>query len=269
VPVQLLARDRSDFALEGGTAREVATRAGRADAALGDPDGVLIVEVEDSLVRVTGDGPSVEVGPEEGRTVRLFDLVGDEILYMFRVDRDGVEPSGELVLRAPGGEERRVANAAAPEFGTGHASAAAGVVLTTSTSDLTESMAVWSLDGAAQERWLPTADLPYNMPPLVTMGELSPDGREMAWLEGPDWDGGRQEVVGEWVLVVAGIDGNERARVPVAPLGTDVSRMEFDGRFAVLSAIEPDGGRHRPLVVDTTTSRAVILDEVGSATFAS
>lgn len=97
-----------------------------------------------------------------------------------------------------------IAPAFAPEFSTERGSVGGDVIVATASADLTESIAFYSPAGdEIGDRFNPTTTLAYNMPPLLSHAVLSPDGSELAWLEGPDHNGVTQTVEGDWVLVVA------------------------------------------------------------------
>ncbi len=133
---------------------------------------------------------------------------------------------------------RRVTIAYAPEFGIGRASYGGGVIVTSATADLTESFEFFRPDGTGVKgRPNPTDDLEYNQPPYMSDAVLSPDGQLLAYLEGPDTGfKSPQRQVGPWVVVVLDQKtGRERLRAQVAPNELCVARLDFDGRWLVVS----------------------------------
>jgi hypothetical protein len=62
-----------------------------------------------------------------------------------------------------------------------------------------------------------------------------------------------EKIVGDWQLVVEDEPGVERLRVTIADLGLDVRWLDFDGRWALVSAWTEDGEPVPPLVLDTLT----------------
>lgn len=60
---------------------------------------------------------------------------------------------------------------------------------------------------------------------------LAPDGRTLAFVEGPDGDRQEQDTVGDHSLVVVDLDsGDETARITLFERGTEtVTYVDFDG----------------------------------------
>lgn len=149
------------------------------------------------------------------------------------------------------------------------------MIVASATCDLTECFNFYRPDETElEDRPDPTEDLEYNAPPFMAQAVLSPDGRSLAYLEGPDIDGAvdPEKRVGEWELVAQDqTDGEELVRLVVAPTDVEIVWLDFDGRWAVLSVETETGDPTKLLVVDTRADEPAALqleDVVGVATIA-
>jgi hypothetical protein len=271
-----------------GTVVVVGEIDGMAGLAVGDGAGTVVVEVlEDRgqprpvptrLLGIENGGKTVPLGTVPADEVHLYDVVivdgAPSILYGAALLPDDDEPSGDVVLQnLATGKTRRLFRGFAPEFFTHRGSAARDTIVTTASSDLTETFAFHGLDGTETTGWHnPTAKLAYNMPPLFTDAVLSPAADALAYLSGPDWDGQTQERTGRWELVVITRDGKERLRLVLADLNRELTRLDFDGRWAAVSSTSPGGASQPPLLIDTHADRPVghiLSTAVGTATIES
>lgn len=292
-PSLLLAHDHRVSVYRNGELEEVGSVGGTATLAIDAGEaGVVVEEVleEDprrSRLVLLEDGEPEPLDTAEADVVNLFDVARVEgephVLYGTVRRGEGREPEGDVLLEAlDSGDRTRVTAAAAPEFGVYRASYADGIIVTSATVDLTEAFGFYRPDGTAlTDRPNPTEDLPYNAPPFMAHAVLGPTGEVLAYLEGPDFEGGGagQERVGEWELVLLDlITGDERQRIRVAPQEEEVVWLDFDGRWAVVSRAERTeigvaGGDPLPvLVVDTRAEDAApeeLTDVVGRASLAS
>lgn len=255
---------------------------------LGDGSGLLLTETREvdrddvavgvGLLRIE-DGEATEVPLAPHDTVALHDLVvldgRPHALYSLFADpaSTGGEATGRLVLHdLVDDATRELAVAAAPELLLARASAGRDVVVLSYYSDLTETVSFVDHQGAEVERPSPTDELAYNAPPLVTGAVISPDGSELAYLEGPDVDGTTdpERLVGQWDVVIDDADG-EQLRLTVADQSVSGVSIDFDGRWLVVSGMTTDGPV-QPLLIDTeATDLATYLipDVVGVATLES
>jgi hypothetical protein len=271
--------------LANGRVTRVGTVEGTTGVAVGDGVGTVVVEVLQPraqsrpvpvrLVRLEDGGTAVPLDTAPADEVHLYDAVivdgASHVLYGAARLPDDDEPSGDVVLHDPAtGKRRGLFPAFAPEFFTHRGSAAADTIVTSASTDLTETFALHRFDGTDAPGWRnPTDELPYNMPPLLTDAVLSPAADTLAYLSGPDWDGHTQERVGRWELVVVAPDGKEIHRLPLAHIDRELTRLDFDGRWAVISSTSPNGIPQPPLLIDTHADRPVghILSAVvGTAT---
>lgn len=70
-------------------------------------------------------------------------------------------------------------------------------------------------------------------------------------------------------MVVVAPDGKELLRLPLADLRRELTRLDFDGRWAVISSTAADGTPEPPVVIDTHADRPVghiLSSVVGTAT---
>ena len=257
-----------------GTVELVAETGGSVAVAYGDGRGAVVAEVDGALVDLRSGAPMTLDPGGPGRAL-LFDVVtidgSASALYGLRDDREGEAEGDVALLTRTSGARRVLAPGYAPEHHTFAGSIGGGVLSISSYSDLTESVTMHPVeDGAQAPAWSPTADLPYNAPPLVLDAILSPDGATIAWLSGPDVDGAApdQPSVGEWEVVVADLSGNEQARVPLRLLdGEAAVRLDYDGARLLVS-IEQDEAPRAPLLIDPAADTRRRLDGIaGVGTF--
>jgi hypothetical protein len=179
---------------------------------------------------------------------------------------DAPESTPVVAATIDGSDRWGLGDAYAPEWGVTSASAAAGFVVFTAVSDLTESVFTTSDRDplVLDDRFSP--EPPYNSPPLVTNAVLHPDGSQLAWIEGPDWDESAQGSSDDpWQLVVADArTGEERFRRSVLGGTEAVLHVDWDGERAVISRFDAP-----PMLVDTADDRAALVelcDVTGTAT---
>lgn len=253
--------------LEDGTVEVVGRVEPVAGLAAGDGAGTVVVErlpapgadAAEGLVEL-GESGAAPVPTAEAQRIILYDMVRRDgvphVLYGRRTDGQGEEPAGPVVLHnLSTGATTTITTAFAVEFHTAGASAARDLVVTSGFADLTETFAFHRYDGSeVEDRYDPTADLPYNAPPQLVHATLSPDGDKLAYLSGPDWVGPvgttRQ---GRWELVVVDRAGNEEVRLTLAAKDAELTHLDYDGRWALVSAAA-EGDPRPPLLVDTTTA---------------
>lgn len=244
--------------------------------AVPDPRGGTLFQArdagEDSIWRSSGGNRALIV-----RVAVLHDagtIAGKPWVIFSRCHRPAQdEPFGSVsALQLGSMLRRKVTDACRVEFGVTRVSVGGDVLAVSAHADLTESFRFYDLDGEELKRPNPSEDLPYNEPPLLIQAVLSPDGDELAYLSGPDVSGiagGGDTRVGKWVLVVQDQrTGRDVVRVPLAPPAgeRDFVRLDFDGRWAVLSEV----GDRPVRVVDTSDARPreVALSKVrGVASF--
>ena len=146
-------------------------------------DGSLVVEITDDVD--LGDPPSghnIQQHWCDGAGGRLID---DAVLF----DVDGRPPIA-------------FGTAYAPEYGVGSIDVVDGVAVVSAFADLTELVTYTDIEGNPITLPSPTDDLPYGEAPFVLLASFSPDGSEVAWIEGPehyfDVDAGTETWHGEW-----------------------------------------------------------------------
>jgi len=187
-------------------------------------------------------GPADGIGPSGTiENATLYDLVvtasGPKVLYGEIYQGDG-EPTGDVKLLDIGsGDTATITTSQGPEYFVYAASVADGIVVTSAVADLSESIATWKLDGSgALDRFTPVRPEDYGLAPFFGPAVPSPDGKRLAWLEGPDVEGASSERTGDWQLVVAdAVTGVEELRLFLAPADDDFIWLSWDGDWAVLS----------------------------------
>lgn len=257
--VPLLVADGSEVSRFVDGTRETVHRFDEGDAVLalsGPDDGSLVVQQRfddrSNIVRIV-DGRTETIAENAG----LLDsaLVDDAPTVVYGTCNDATEgePQGDVVLfDVTSKQPRKLTDACGPEYGVSRASFGGDVFVISATSDLTEVFRFHGPDGAEiEDRPNPTDDLPYNEPPFMSDAVLSPDGSELAYLEAPDISGvtgAEQERSGRFEAVVVDQDsGEETVRVALPDPATQYLRLDFDGRWIVLS----QGAGEYVRVVDT------------------
>lgn len=284
LPPLLLARDADVYRYEDGRLRKLGSVDGQTGLAVEGAKGDVCVQREFGqplgvrselvLIKENGDPPVTQIESSAPKTILYDAAVIDGRSQVFHAtlnEKAETETRGELFVAD--GEERKITEAFGPEFAVERASYGGGVIVTSATCDLTECFNFYRPDGTElEDRPDPTDDVPYNAPPFMAQGVLSPGGSALAYLEGPDIDGAvdPEKRVGEWELVVQDqTDGEELVRLVVAPTDVEIVWLDFDGRWAVLS-VETETGDPKPvLVVDTEADEPApreLGDVVGIAT---
>lgn len=255
--------------IDRGVAVEVVDADRSIGTGLGDGSGLVVyeelepdddgIEVGVRLVRLDADGSTSAIRLAQHRSVQLHDLVTVDgqpaVIYALFNDPGDVDTdvTGQVILHMlDTGETTTLAPASGPEFFVSHVSAAAELLALSSTADLTEAVEFRDFAGQAIDRPSPTDDLDYNQPPFISSAVLSPNGSEIATVEGPDVDGSTTDgetLVGNWQVVIDDSDG-EQLRITVADQSIVTVTMDFDGRWLVVSGEDADGPV-APLLIDT------------------
>ncbi len=125
------------------------------------------------------------------------------------------------------------------EYGVDAASRGGDRIAISAGADLGEVFSFYDLDGNEIDE--PNNPVPvghrYNEPPWYQHVALAPDGRTLAFVEGPDWDRDAQATIGDHSLVVVDLEtGDEMARISLFERGAvEVGYLDFDGTWAVVS----------------------------------
>jgi hypothetical protein len=202
-------------------------------------------------------GPDSGGGPK-GSISRaiLFDLVptsqGPAILYGAISAETGRATS--IVLLDIGSDTRTtIADVATDSFSAFRGAAANGRVISSARIDGGQRIETWAIDGKGPiERYSPTAGdgtgASFTGPAV-----LSPDGKKIAWIEGPDPSKTGSNRKGDWKLVVGNADsGDESLRLKLGPASESFIWLDWDGSWAIISR-----GFGKPAeVVHTTESDA-------------
>lgn len=213
-------------------------------------DGIVVehevkTRLELVLMNQDADPPVTQLRMTEAPEVHLHDIVkiGDNTQVLFDAfDQESLnEVKGYLMLGdLQSGTTSRVTESFAPEFGLTRASYGGEAIVTSANTDLTETVSFYDREGTRIERPSPTDDLPYNQPPYVTQAVLSPDGKLLAHLEGPDTSFESPErSVGDWEAVVSDEVGEERLRIRIGNRDECLSWLDFDGRWLIISRTLP------------------------------
>ncbi len=130
-----------------------------------------------------------------------------------------------------------------PEYGVDAATRGGDRIAISAGADLGEVFSFVDLEGNEIEE--PDSPVPvghrYNEPPYYQYAALGPDGRTLAFIEGPDWDRTTETTIGDWELVVVDLDsGEETARIALfdGVEVIEVGYLDFDGTWAVVSRRE-------------------------------
>jgi hypothetical protein len=160
-------------------------------------DGSLVVELIDDVP--IGEPITVHEIVQFGPDGSIIDLVEDAILYDVAVF-GGVEQA--LVGEVWGGDVEQEANlvavpldgrppiafgtAFAPEYGVDSIDVVDEIAVVSAFADLTELVTYTDAQGTEIILPSPTDGLPYGGEPFVHLAVISPDGSEVAWVEGPE-----------------------------------------------------------------------------------
>ncbi len=246
---------------------------GDASLALSGPDaeGLIVQQRFDdrsNIIRVV-DGRTETIAENAG----LLDSVSVEdaptVVYATCDSPPDDEPQGDVVLfDITSKRKRTLTEACAPEYGVARASFGGGVFVVSATSDLTEVFTFYEPDGTpVEDRPSPTDDLPYNEPPFMSDAVLTADGSSLAYLEAPDvsgLSGDGEKRSGRFRAVVVDQDsGKETTRVELPEPATQYQRLDYDGRWLVLS--QGHGEPVRVVDTDSETPDAVQIDVEGIA----
>lgn len=190
-------------------------------------------------IRRGRDAESVFTGRAFASLMDVATIAGERsVLFTTYYRAETTDTTGYLYIQnLQSGRRRRVTDASGPEYGVTRASFGGSVIAVSASADLTEVFSFMRADGTeVSDPPSPTEKLPYGVPPYMTDAVLSPDGKTLAYLEGPDFDQQEQEEVGNWVLVVRDqTNAREIHRVQVAEGRTCIPWLDFDGRWAVFS----------------------------------
>jgi hypothetical protein len=251
---------------------------------LSDGDAALALsgpDAEGIVVQQRFDDRSNIVHVVDGRTETVVENAGlldsalvdgaPTVVYATCNDAMGEERQGDIVLFDITSERKRaLADACAIEYGVGRVSFGGGVFVVSATSDLTEVFRFYEPDGSlVEDRPNPTKDLPYNEPPFMSDAVLEADGSSLAYLEAPDVSGlagGGEKRSGRFnAVVVDQGTGKETARVALPDPATQYQRLDYDGRWIVLSQ-----GADEPVrVVDISADDAEAIEIAGARGVAS
>ena len=148
----------------------------------------------------TGESRSIEyrIGPKSGggpkgtiKKAVLFDLLptkqGPQILYgSIDTSSDTAVVNTISLFDIGSGESSVVTTVSTGAFSAFRASAGNGVVASSARTETGPNIASWAIDGkGAVERFSPTEANPDSAQ-FFGPAVLSPDGKEIAWFEGPD-----------------------------------------------------------------------------------
>ena len=225
-------------------------------------DGTVWVEVpmeggfSDVFRIAVGSSPTVSVGGEVELS-SIGSLGGrSAAVIVDHAHPQGAEEYGRVLVEFANGEQVGVKIAGAPEYGVVSVTLGAERLVEGAWADLTEAFQYYGLDGRPLDDWfVPTDSAPYAEPPLYQWPAAT--GTTLSWIEGPDFPGDSNELVGDWQLVLAdAVAGGESARVALGrPIGGQLLHADFDGRFWV-GSFEPGG----VVVVDTTAPEPAAVD---------
>ena len=193
-------------------------------------DTSLVVEITDEVE--LGDPPSghnIQQHWSDGSGLRLID---DAVLFDVAVfggvesalvgeawDGTAFEEGQLLAVPLDGRPPIAFGTAFAPEYGVGSIDVVDGVAVVSAFADLTELVSYTDIEGNEITLPSPTDDLPYGEAPFVHLATFSPDGSELAWIEGPehylDVEAGTESWHGEWRIRSLDIStGDERLSWP-------------------------------------------------------
>ena len=230
---------------------------GRAALALSgaDGDGIVVQQAFDdrsNIIRIVDDRTETIAENAGLFTTALVDGT-PTIVYGTCNDSTETELKGDIVLFDVDSKDKRtLAESCGPEYGVARVSFGGGVFVASASADLTELFRFYEPSGKEiEDRPNPTKDLPYNEPPFMSDAVLSSDGSELAYLEAPDISGISGETekrTGRFYAVVVDQESEkESARVTLPDPATQYVRLDYDGRWLVLS----EGVGEPVRVVDT------------------
>ena len=176
-------------------------------------DGSLVVEVIEDVP--IGQAARVDKIVQFGPNGSIIDLIEDSVLFDVApfggVEQalvgefwDGNIDDGASLVAVPLDGRPPVAfgTAFAPEYGVGSIDVVHGVAVVSAFADLTELVTFTDADGSDISRPSPTDGLAYGEAPFVVDATFSPDGSQVAWIEGPEhYVGGESDEPtwhGEW-----------------------------------------------------------------------
>lgn len=184
---------------------------------------------------------------------------------------DNSEAFGSVIVEYADGEQVDVKSAGGPEYFVASVTIAPDRLLEGALTDLTEAFQYFGLDAEPRTDWyVPTASAPYNAAPLyqwplaaATAGDAA--AVVLSWVEGPDFDGATNELVGGWELVLANpATGDEVLRLDLGDAGATLLHADFDGRTWVgsfdLEADDEAIEAGRVVVVDTAAAEPAAVD---------
>ena len=218
---------------------------GDAALALSGPnaEGIVVQQRFDdrsNIIRII-DGRTEAIAENAGLLDSALVEDAPTVVYAKCNDSTEVEAKGDVVLfDITSKRTRTLTVACAPEYGVSRASFGGGVFVVSATSDLTEVFRFYEPDGKqVKGRPNPTDDLKYNEPPFMSDAALEADGSSLAYLEAPDISGvtgAEQKRSGRFeVVVVDQKSGKESSRIAVPDPATQYQRLDYDGRWIVLS----------------------------------
>jgi hypothetical protein len=268
----LVVADGSDVvAVESGQRTPLVSFDDEAWLAFGDGAGLVVASTRvgtgpgsKSQGWIVDDGTPREIVEESSPGVLVYELTmvdgSPVVIYgpLRDIDTPGAPESTPVVAARVDGTDRwGLGDAYAPEWGITSASAADGFVVFSAVSDLTESVFTTTVRDplVLDDRFAPKAE--YNAPPLVTNAVLHPDGTQLAWIEGPDWDGATNASTDDpWQLVVADAEtGTETFRRSILGSVEAILHLEWTGELAVVSRFDAP-----PLLVDTADVAAPMVE---------
>ena len=205
----------------------------------GPRDGITIQQQlgeSSNVLRVMGDDVDVvERDAALFETASIADV--PSVVYGKCAEVEGSNEGDILVRELTSGTTRSIGMNCGPEYGVTNVSFGGDAFVISAGCDLSECISFASVEGDPVDRKSPTDDLPYNDAPYLRDASLSPNGKLLAYLEGPDVSGlSPEKATGDWTLVVLEQpSGEEKLRLAFARKDRYVNRLDFDGRWAILS----------------------------------
>ena len=218
-------------------------------------DGSLVVELIDDVP--IGEPITVHKIVQFGPDGSIIDLVEDAILYDVAVfggveqalvgevwDGDIEEEANLVAVPLDGRPPVAFGTAFAPEYGVDSIDVVDELAVVSAFADLTELVTYTDAEGTDIILPSPTDDLPYGGEPFVHLAVFSPDGSEVAWIEGPENypdESGVATWFGDWrVRSIDLLTGEERLSWPFDfptddPFGQVVTGLVHAGDRLVIS----------------------------------